>query len=630
MRLRNVSKTLYHNPKKRPANRETPLTKRESTVKGNWGQDVSKPPRSKYPIYLAVITFLFFIIAIGVAYYVRLSGIDFTVSSSKITIVTQGQGVADSGEPVPLSIRIGNGNPVSVHQAVLSVTYPSGTYKKSGSGTVSLSQQEEFTWDDIQPGEVVEKHIAPIFYGEKGEKKTIHYELKYIPKDSSQPVEAQEEYELLLRAAPLSINTISHTNPIAGKKMTFTMTVQSDSVYQVSAAYMELKYPSGFTPTDFSFKPFNQEKTRFRIPRLGPNDRWKVSVTGIIREDGEINQAIVANLFVIPTGTRGRPIVVGKNSSAFKVNKSFLDIVIDMGQRDDDRLIVSPGDEIDAHILWSNQDTSYLEDVTITATLSGSGLNESSIKPRDNGYFDEVHRQIVWDKKQSDIFSKIRAGKSGKLRIRFAALPDRIEFAQPEKTIQIHISAHARRAITGQVEHIQDVAVGRIDLRSVLQVAESTTYSTNEIESSGPTPPQAGKKTSFVLNYFIKNSGNNLSDVVLRIPFSRDVELTGAMSGLLPGEFEHDEENHVVIITIPSIAATGPESSRHIGLQVTVMPQTRHINQYIPLTKKGSYTAYDTYVDETFKGTLEPRTTRVGSNQSFSKNSRVVAQQNEE
>ena len=485
--------------------------------------------------------------------------------------------------------------------------------------------------DSIQSGEVVEKRITPIFYGEKGDKKDIHYELKYIPENSSQPMEVQGEYGLSLRAAPLSINTISHTNPIAGKNMTFTMSVQSDSVYQVSAAYMELKYPFGFTPSTFSSEPFNQSKTRFRIPRLGPNDKWEVSVTGIIREDGEVNQAIVANLFVIPTGTRGQPVLVGKNNTAFKVNKSFLDVVIDMEQRDDNRLIVSPGDEIDAHILWSNQDTSYLEDMTIVAVLSGSGLNESSIKPKNKGYFDEVRRQVIWDKKQSDIFSKVNKGVSGKLRINFAALPDRVEFAQPEKTIQIHISAHAWRAATGQIEHVQDIAVGRIDLRSVLQVAENTTHSTNEIESSGPMPPQVGKKTSFVLNYFIKNSGNNLSNVVLRVPLTRDAELTGVMSGLLPDEFEYDEENHIVIITIPSIAATGPESSRHIGLQVTVTPQNRHINQYIPLTKKGSYTAYDTYVDETFEGTLEPRATRTGLDQfRSSSNSRVVAQQNEE
>ena len=98
-----------------------------------------KPARSKYPIYLAIITFLFFLAAVGVAYYVRSSEIDLTVSSSKITIATQGQGVVDSGEPVPLSIRIGNGNPVPVQQAALSVIYPVGTYKKKQFGYCSIA-----------------------------------------------------------------------------------------------------------------------------------------------------------------------------------------------------------------------------------------------------------------------------------------------------------------------------------------------------------------------------------------------------------------------------------------------------------------------------------------------------------
>ena len=95
MRLRDVSKILYHNTKRRAVDRKVKLEREESDLETDWKEDVEAPKASKYLLILAVITFLFFLAAVGIASFVRIAGIDRTVSTSKITIVTQGEKVVE-------------------------------------------------------------------------------------------------------------------------------------------------------------------------------------------------------------------------------------------------------------------------------------------------------------------------------------------------------------------------------------------------------------------------------------------------------------------------------------------------------------------------------------------------------
>ena len=86
----------------------------------------------------------------------------------------------------------------------------------------------------------------------------------------------------------------------------------------------------------------------------------------------------------------------------------------------------------------------------------------------------------------------------------FRALPNRVEFDQPEKSVRVGISAQARRVATGRTENVYDVAAADVRVRSVLQAVGNTVHRTGSIPNTGPLPPQVGKTTSYVLKYFVK------------------------------------------------------------------------------------------------------------------------------
>ena len=609
MRLWDVSKILHYNTKRKPADRKVSLRKEEQTVAGDWDGEVAPPRRSAYLVYFSCVTFLFFLAAVGIAYYVSVSGIDRTVSTSKINIVTQGPAVTDGGAVVPLVIRIANRNPIAIRDVSLTVTYPDGSYGKDG-GTAHVSGGV-FSWEVIDSGEVASARIAPILYGLSGERKNIRYELRYLADGSSQPTKINDSYGVLLRSSPLHVSTPRHTTPIAGKEFSFSVTVRSDTAETPPDAFLVLDYPSGFVPTGFSSRPADAGAARWRVPYLRSGEEFTLTVRGVIRGGERNEQAIIARVFAKPSGIASdSEVVVAREETVFSIGKSFLGVTLDLNGDGTD-VVVSPGGEVEAEVTWENQDSDRLQNMILTATVSGSGLDESSIRPGSGGYFDEISRNIIWDQQQSDAFSSVAVGGSGSVSFDFRILPNRTEFDQAEKSVRVSVSAEARRAATGGTESIRDIAVADVSVRSVLQVVGNTVRKTASVPNSGPVPPRVGKTTSYALKYFIKNTGSTVSDVVLRIPLAREAVLTKETAGILGHEWVYDRESHAVTVTIPSLAPVGPRSRRLLEFQVLVTPLGRDVGRVLPLTKQSSYGAYDTYTREEISGSVPALTTRI-------------------
>ena len=614
MRLRDVSRVLHYDTKRKTVDKRVKLTKEDVDTDSQWTEEVERPARSRYLVYLTFGTFLFFITALATAYFIRYAGIDRTVSPEKITIVTQGATTADGGAVVPLTIRVANRNPVAVEGVSLYITYPSGTYKRKDDESVVLPENvdKELFLGEIQRGEIVNKHIEPIFYGKSGETKELSYLLEYTIPGVAKRQTRRGMHTVLLRIAPVLVSKPKYTNVIAGKDVTFTVDVQSNSSDVLPMVYVDLRYPVGFTPKLFSPNPTNVGGTEWRFPGLQPGAKKVITVTGTIRGEEGVLQSISVGARVAPSGEKFvDAVVVASEDAVVGVGKAFLDVHLRLNGKDVERVIVSPGNVVRGDVRWVNQDASQLSDIVITVSVEGTGLDESSIIPEDNGYFDEVRKEIVWDSDRVQSLYSLRVGESGSASFNFHALPDRVEFAQMQKYIQVGVSAKARRAHTGIVERIDNVAVSRVDLRSVLQIVGDTLYSTSSVRNTGPLPPQAGRETTYVLKYFLKNSGNDVSDVVLEVPLGRGVLLTDVTSGIALSDWEYDALTHTVTARVPLLAAGGSRSSRAIEFQVAVKPRVRDVGQHLVLAKRATYGAWDTYVGEVFEGSVRQLTTEI-------------------
>ncbi|MCY4577003.1 MAG: hypothetical protein OXB96_01035 [Candidatus Kaiserbacteria bacterium] len=617
MRLRDVSRLLYYDTKKKAVDKKATLTQEEADTDSQWSGSVGHPARSRYLVYLTIGTFLFFVTAVVTAYFIRYAGIDRTVSPEKITIVTQGATAVDGGAAVPLTIRVANRNSVAIEGVSLYITYPKGVYKREDDAVLPLENSDkELFLGGIERGGVLNRHITPVFYGESGAMKELTYLLEYTIPGVAKRQTRRGSHAVLLRTSPVSVSKPKYDSAVSGKEVSFSFDVQSNSSDVLPMVYVYLRYPAGFTPKRFLPLPANVSGTEWRFPNLQPGAQATITITGTIRGGEQVLQAISAQARVAPSGEQfGDAVVVAVEEDVVDVGEAFLATQVRLNGRQEERIVVSPGDVVRGALYWVNQDVSRLHDLTLTVSLRGTGLDESSITPEDGGFFDEVRRQVVWDKEGDDSLSSVRVGGSGTLSFSFRVLPDLAELAQTQKYVQVRVAAQARRTDNGEIERAEDIAVGQVDVRSVLQVVGSTLYATSAVRNSGPLPPQAGRETTYALKYFLKNSGNDVSQVELVVPLGRGVSLTDVTSGVALSEWSYDAYEHAVTVRLPSLTSSGPRSSRSIEFQVAVKPQVRDVGQHLTLAKRATYRARDAYTDELLEGSVEQLTTEITAEQ---------------
>ena len=610
MRLKDALKTLYYDTGRKAVDRKTRLKKRETEIGGEWRGGVNDSPRSRYLVYLTLLTFLFFLMTVAAAYLVQYAGIDRTVSTDKIGIVVQGPAVVDGGSVASLTLRVANRNPVPIQEATLTVVYPEGSYRKGDD--ITRLYREEFILGTVAVGEAVNRFITPLLYGKTGERKEIRYSLEYRVEGSAEPVIVRNSYDILLRNSPVLLSQPKHTSPVAGKDISFTLTMRSNTAETIPAVCLEAVYPSGFTPKRYSQRPTitTPSGALWKMTAVSSRRDRVVNIEGGMHGEERDEQSFTARAIAAPTGACDEGVTVAEESVILVVAKSFLGMDVTLNRSDSETIVASSGDRVNAEVVWVNQDTDRIQDLVITAHLTGPGLDESSISST-RGYFDEATRRLIWDQRQMRSFSSVRSGDGGSFSFSFRVLPDRVEFSAPEKYIRVSISAEADRVKTNARERVNDVAVAQVNVRSNLRLLSDTLYATGMIPNTGPIPPKVGERTSYILKYFVKNSGNAMADFTMRIPFGRDAVFTGAVSGLYQGEWRYDKNLHTIEVTLPSIAPSGPQSSRSIELQVAVEPRSRDVGEEIVLAKEAGYSARDSYTNELFEGSARQLTTKV-------------------
>lgn len=606
MRLKDVSRTLNYDKNKKVIDRKINLRKRETDLKRDWGKKNYKPNKSRLLVVLFILSFLFFMVSILIAFYIRIAGIDNSVSSEKVSIVTQGAQLVDSGTPTPLTIRIANRNPVDIRSAKLIIAYPEGSFDSSG--TIKRLVRQEKVFPVIPINDFVEYKIRPLFYGNESEVKTINYTLEYKLEGALSSFRISGDYDVSLRTSPISIDRPTFSSPVVGKDIDLTFRLTSNSVQPLDAVYLKVQYPIGFRPKQAFPDFYNPSEALWKETNLKPRESRNFQIRGtIVGEDG-IQKGLAAEAFVAPTGVDQDAVSVGKASSVLTVQKSFLSSEISL-RGVDDKLIASLGGRLSGTINWKNEDSDKLNDIVVVLSFSGAGLDESSI--RSNAAYDGDRKTLTWDRISNPELESVSVGGNGRLDFDFSVLPNELDFVGANKRIVLSVYSEADRSSAGYRDSVSDLDVKEIKIRSEVQISSSTRFATGNLSNIGEIPPEVGKETSYTLSYFIKNNGNDLTEFKLLIPLSSSVKFNNEVYGLNERNYVYSEKDREIVVTLPIISGTNVDSNRSIEFQVIVKPNKSDVGAELDLTRGASFEARDSFTGEIYEGNLRKLTTRL-------------------
>ncbi len=618
MRLRDVDRNLNYDKSKKVAQQKRRLSPRKTAISTSWHRTQEKTPGSKLLGLILLLAVTFFSIAVVVAIFIQIAGLDKSISPSKINIIVQGPITAVSDEDIPLIIRVVNRNSVTLEVPKLIVDYPDGTYTSTSKSNPLRTQ--EIPLDDIESNGFVEHLFNQRFFGEEGEEKNLKLTLEYrVPGSYSVYRSETTVHTIALRGDTVSITKPSLTRAVSGKELKISFSVTSRVSFTLPSVVVRVRYPAGFVPLQEST---DAVKTAWTFTDFPGGATKNIQVTGIIRGEPGVRQTFVAEVFASPAIKDVNAVRVAKQSEEILIEKSFLRATVLLDDSENDTIVVSPKDTVSGTIRWQNEETTALKNVTLVATITGTGLDESSVTVI-NGHYDINNSQIVWDQTKYKEFLSINPNQFGELSFSFKILPSRIEFASENKYVTVSISAMANRVGYDFVDSISDIEEKTVRVRSAVQISSTTLHETSRVANAGSLPPRVGQETTYVLHYFIKNDGNILSDAVLTIPLSNHVTFTGVVDGVSTKNFQYNTDKHTITITIPQIDAFGTNASSSVEVQVSLIPKSTDVGHEVPLVGKATFIAQDEFVNRKYQGTFSELTTRL-TTESNNRETRLV------
>lgn len=591
-------------------NHNVPLSWQDEPVKqeGEMKTKFKKPHMSIFKKFF-IVSVIFFVGALGFAFY-RFSNNDSFVSNDKIDITVIGNSFTKGGDELPLQIEITNNNNASLELANLIIEYPKGA-EDINTEIVRLPRD---TIGIIKPGESVIRNIKVKLFGEEKSIRNIKISLEYHPEGSNAIFTRDKYYPVTISLAPLSINIDAPESTISNQPISFKITATLNTSLPGDNSILQVTYPNNFVFDSAIPTPILGNSV-WDLSSLSTTNSITVLIKGrLIGQDGDEQ---VFHAYAGTTNGTNQSVVNIVYSSILQkilITKPFLDARILVNGQDQTEYVVSGGETVNAEIYWANNLSTRVTDGQIIVSLSGNVFDKSTVNG-NNGFYDSVNNQIIWDKNSVSSLSEINPGESGTVTFSFkpsslVGLSNVVKNPQ----ISIKVSIKGRQPQLGSTYNdVNNFSEKVVKILSDFQIASSATY------SSGSMPPKAETETNYIVTWTLSNSANNITEARARSALPIYVKWVGLSQGV-NDNLTYNEVTHEVIWDIKSVLpSTGINSNREVSFIVSLKPSLTQVGSVPQLMKEIYLSGTDSFTNTLIKSTHGPITTTL-----FNSNGRVV------
>lgn len=573
-----------------------------------------KPPMSIFKKFF-IVSIIFFVGALGFAVY-KFYNNDVSVSEDKIKIAVVGNSFTKGGDELPLQIEITNSNNASLELVDLIVEYPKGA-EDNATDVVRLPRDSIGT---IKPGETVMRNIKVKLFGEEKSVRNVKVSLEYHPEGSNAIFDKEKYYPVTISLAPLSLSIDAPESSTSNQPISFSITATLNTTLSGENPILQVEYPNNFVFDSATPSPFLGNSI-WDISALSTTNPITVEVKGrLVGQDGD-EQVFRVNAGA--TNGTDRSVVNVVYSSIIQkilISKPFLDVRILVNNQDKMEYVAPGGETINAEVTWANNLPTRITDGQIIVNLSGNVFDESTVNS-NNGYYDSVNNQIIWDRNSISELAEINPGEKGVIAFSFKpfSLVGLSETAKNPQ-ISIKVSIKGREPLLGSTYNdVNNFSEKIIKISTDFQIASSANY------FSGNMPPKAETETNYVVTWTLSNSSNNITQAEARSILPIYVKWVGLASGQ-NDNLTYNGITREVIWKIGSVVSnTGINSNREISFIISLNPSLSQVDSIPQLMKEVYVSGIDIFTNLLIKNTHPSITTLLRNDQNFDqKNARVV------
>jgi hypothetical protein len=637
-KLERKTERLYTDLEYTPTDRRGKLHNREYDANTEWvtltpSEEVSTiaPPRSSAFSKLAKLIFIMSVLVfLGSASFAayKLFFSTATVASEKVLFQINTPSFADGGEEFDAEFVIANQNKTQIELVDIIVDYPKGDSLESESEVV----RTRISVGTIKPGEIKRVREPVSLYGREGNERAIKASLEYAIPGSSAIFNKYTDTKVTLKSSPVTLSLDSVKEIASNQSLTLTAKIKAERGKDLDDFVVKLQYPNGFQFVDATPSPrFGNDTWIFDSIEKGATE--EISINGIMKgEDGD------ERTFRILGGQPSREdpkeigVVYAETKQVLTLDKPFISLtgVFDGKQLPNGDYAIGSGDRVQGTITYQNNLSESINDVIITAKLTGEVLDKRSVRV-NGGYYDSTKNLLIWSKSTLATLGEVYPGQKSTLTFSFSPYPltAKTKGIFREPTVTLNLSVKASRFTDDRVPLevvIPNPVIAKVTTAATLYATALKT--TGPLQNEGPVPPRAEQESTYTLYFALTNTSNKIENAELTFTLPPYAKLTGAISPSNE-QYTFSQSSRVVSWKVGDIlpeTGIGSKPSREMYLQVAVTPSIVQLGSSLDLTDAVILTGIDAYTSLPVKLQIQPVTNRTATETTYRNLDEMVVQ----
>ncbi len=571
-------------------------------VPDSWQDDTKNSLKEKFFMKTSmfkkffIFSIVFFILALGYASYVFFVGSNI-VSNDNIEISVLGNAFTAGGEDLPLQVEIANKNNSALELVDLVLEYPK-------SSSTDLSQDTEHIRESlgtIPAGSVKDENVKVMLFGEQGSTRQVKISIEYRVEGSNAIFVKDKLYDVSINGTPINLSVDAPEETTPNQDITLNVKATLNATKPASKMLIKVDYPAGFQFASAKPSPSFGNNV-WNLGDLAPGSERNISILGKMVDvfDGEDKTFHIwsgpqsdsdKSLIGVVFNSLGHTVAIKKSSVEARL---FINGVY---QRE---YAINTKTIIQGNINWANNLDTKINDLTITAKISGNAVNKSTISA-SQGFYNSLTNSIIWDKNSQNNLAGVNPGDTG--TVTFSLYPLSLfsggSGMLTEPSVNIEVNITGKQSLEGYaVKNLGSSESKVVKIISDVGFATKALYYSGPFSNTGPIPPKVDKETTYTIVWTLSNTANNISNAQVSSTLPPWIRFVGPISP--PAEdLTYNPSTKEILWKIGGIPrGTGiTEAGREVAFQVALIPSLSQVNTAPLLINDAILTGHDDFAN---------------------------------
>lgn len=526
-------------------------------------------------------------------------------SDKRVRIEIKGEAQVSAGDEVTYTLTYRNDNLVALRNAEITVNLPEALNDPSLNLLgQTRSDVRSFELPELAPRSQGEIIIKGRLIGEQGSIHTIRSTLTYIPTIVTASFETKAEFATTIADSPVVIDIQAPLESVGGDTVDYIVTVNNKGDRDLSNLELKVEYPDTFAFTSATLPPNGNEQNLFDIPQLKAKGNYSVTISGNL--GGNVQDVKIIKAQIGET-REGVFTLYANSQNSTRLGNPYVSVVQTVGSRSG---VVSAGDLLEYSVTIRNNTQVRIGEGALKVKLDSNLLDITKLKAQ-GADFDAGTNTIIW-----------RANTLPQLRSFAPNEEGSVTFSVPvKKTIPIDDFQDINYVIKTQATFESDEVPTELGVNRIIQGNSSTvklatkifpkssiTYrnTDNSIVNSGPIPLKIAQKTTFTVNWEIRNLSNDVSGSTFKATLPANVTWTGQSTTNGFGTLTYNDRTKEIVWDIGNVPAnTGILRPLYKAIfQIEIVPTANQLGQEPSLLSAIQYTGKDVFTGIDLSGTI--------------------------